>query len=86
MEDVSSNKLVAKVNRGVIYFIFGVISFLVIYPLVYVVSGSFAPGNSVASMSIVPFADGFTLKQSHQALIQSILSIFCLRQTIFTGL
>ncbi len=71
MEDVSSNKLVAKVNRGVIYFIFGVISFLVLYPLVYVVSGSFAPGNSVASMSIVPFADGFTLKHFKHLLFKT---------------
>ena len=62
MEDLSSNKTTELVNKGVIYFIFIIISFLVIYPLVYVVSGSFAPGNSVASMSIVPFADGFTLK------------------------
>ena len=61
-KEISRTKTTDLINRGVIYIIFTIISFLVIYPLVYVISGSFAPGNSVASMSIVPFADGFTLK------------------------
>lgn len=65
------NQLTDKINKGVIYFIFAIISFLVIYPLVYVVSGSFAPGNSMASMSIVPFADGFTLKHFKHLLFKT---------------
>ncbi|MBQ7159001.1 MAG: sugar ABC transporter permease [Treponema sp.] len=54
-------KGLGQVNRVLIYILFTIISFFVIYPLVYVVSGAFAPGNSMASLNIVPFADGFTL-------------------------
>lgn len=47
---------------GVVAIIFLLlISAWVIYPLVYVVAGAFAPGSSIASLSIVPFSDGFTL-------------------------
>lgn len=49
------------VNKLIIIFVFLPISFLVLYPLVYVVSAAFSPGNSIASLSIVPFGDGFTL-------------------------
>lgn len=45
----------SSVTRTIIYIIFALIAFTVIYPLVYVVSGAFSPGNSMASMSIVPF-------------------------------
>lgn len=55
------DKNVNQVNKIFIYLIFIIISFFVIYPLVYVVSGAFAPGNSMASLNIVPFLDGFTL-------------------------
>lgn len=37
-------------------------SLVVLYPLVYVVSAAFSPGNSIASLNIVPFGDGATLK------------------------
>ena len=50
------------ISTALIYIIFLVISFFVIYPLVYVVSAAFSPGNSIASLSIIPFADGFTIK------------------------
>lgn len=49
-----------KINRGVIYVIFSIVTILVIYPLVYVVSAAFSPGNGIASVNIVPFGDGFT--------------------------
>ena len=32
------------------------------YPLVYTVSAAFSPGNGIASLNIVPFKDGVTLK------------------------
>ncbi|MBR1402866.1 MAG: sugar ABC transporter permease [Treponema sp.] len=47
-------------NKTLVYLIFVIISIFVIYPLVYVVSGAFAPGNSIASLNIVPFKGGFT--------------------------
>jgi arabinogalactan oligomer/maltooligosaccharide transport system permease protein len=50
------------INKTVILVILVVISFFVIYPLVYVVSASFSPGNGIASVSIVPFGDGATLE------------------------
>ncbi|MCQ2594498.1 MAG: sugar ABC transporter permease [Treponemataceae bacterium] len=53
---------VAYLNRIIILIFFSLVSFAVLYPLVYVVSAAFAPGNSIASLSIVPFGDGFTLK------------------------
>ena len=55
-------KGISQVNRIFIYLLFGIISFFVVYPLVYVVSGAFSPGNSIASLNIVPFKDGFTLE------------------------
>lgn len=48
------------VNKTIVMVIFILISFLVLYPLVYVVSGAFAPGNGIASVNIIPFGDGFT--------------------------
>lgn len=38
------------------------ISLWVLYPLVYVLSGAFAPGASIANLSVVPFQNGFTLE------------------------
>lgn len=58
---IEKQGIIGCINKGITYLIFLIISFLVIYPLVYVVSGAFAPGNSIASLSIVPFGDGFTL-------------------------
>ena len=49
-------------NRGIIYIVFILISFFVFYPLVYTVSAAFSPGNGIASLNIVPFKDGVTLK------------------------
>ena len=49
-------------NKTIIYLIFLVVSVFVIYPLVYVVSGAFAPGNSIASLDIVPFKNGITFE------------------------
>jgi arabinogalactan oligomer/maltooligosaccharide transport system permease protein len=54
-------QLVSGLNKSIIMLIFVVISFFVLYPLVYVVSASFTPGNGIASVSIVPFGGGFTL-------------------------
>ena len=49
------------INKWIIILVFLPISFLVIYPLVYVVSAAFSPGNSIANLNIVPFGDGVTL-------------------------
>lgn len=51
---------IGAINKTVVYAVLIVISFLVVYPLVYVVSASFSPGNGIASVSIVPFGDGIS--------------------------
>ncbi len=53
---------IGVINKAFIYLIFILISLFVFYPLVYVVSAAFSPGNSIASLNIVPFGDGFTLE------------------------
>ncbi len=50
------------VIKTVVTAIFIVISFFVLYPIVYVVSAAFSPGTGIASVNIIPFADGFTAK------------------------
>lgn len=62
LKQINYNRFADGLNKTVIYIIFTLISFFVLYPLVYVLSGAFAPGNSISSLSIVPFADGFTLE------------------------
>lgn len=62
IKQISYVRFAENLNKTTIYLIFLVISFFVIYPLVYIVSGAFTPGNSMASMNILPFSDGFTLE------------------------
>lgn len=50
------------VIKAVVITIFCAISFVVLYPLVYVVSAAFSPGVGIASVNIIPFADGFTIE------------------------
>ncbi len=54
-------KSFATITRTFSYLLFILISLVVFYPLVYVVSASFAPGNGIAVLNIVPFKDGVTL-------------------------
>ncbi|BDC97458.1 sugar ABC transporter permease [Treponema saccharophilum] len=61
MKEINHTNFAEWLNKSVMYVIFLAISFLVLYPLVYVVAGAFSPGNSIAAMSIVPFGDGFTV-------------------------
>ncbi len=55
------NKAVRVINKIIVYAFLILTSIFVLYPLVYVVSAAFAPGTSIASLSIVPFGNGFTL-------------------------
>ncbi len=57
-----SHKTVKKINTAVVFFILTIISLVVLYPLVYVVSAAVSPGMSIASINIVPFADGVTFE------------------------
>ena len=50
------------VIKAVVTTIFCAISFVVLYPLVCMVSAAFSPGVGIASVNIIPFADGFTIE------------------------
>lgn len=49
-----------RINLTIVYFFLIIISLAVLYPLVYIISAAFSPGNSIASLNIIPFKDGFT--------------------------
>lgn len=51
----------AQLTKILLIVIFTLISIWVFYPLVYVVSGAFSPGNNISDLDIKPFAKGFTL-------------------------
>ncbi len=57
-----ANKGIRRINTGIVLVLLTIISLVVLYPLVYVVSAAFSPGRSIASLEIVPFAAGFTLE------------------------
>jgi len=46
-------------------------SFVVLYPLVYVLSAAFSPGTSIATLNIMPFADGFTVEHFRFLFLES---------------
>ncbi len=57
-----NKSIIKKINLAfILLFLIGT-SLFVIYPLMYVVSGAFSPGNSIASLSIIPFGDGISFK------------------------
>lgn len=48
--------------RFLVYIFLTASALLVIYPLVYVVSAAFSPGSSIASLDIMPFSKGVTVR------------------------
>lgn len=60
------SKIKSRVGEWIFYtltYIFLTVAALaVLYPLVYVLSAAFSPGSSIATLNILPFADGITLK------------------------
>lgn len=55
------NKVIKRINLTIVLVVLTIFSLAILYPLVYVVSAAFSPGNSIASLSIIPFGDGVTL-------------------------
>lgn len=51
---------IQHISKVLMVLFFIIVSLTVIYPMVYVVSGSVAPGNSIADMDPKPFARGVT--------------------------
>jgi arabinogalactan oligomer/maltooligosaccharide transport system permease protein len=50
-----------RINGAVILAILIIVAAAVVWPILHMLSAAFAPGNNIAGLSIVPFADGFTL-------------------------
>ncbi|MCL2399393.1 MAG: sugar ABC transporter permease [Defluviitaleaceae bacterium] len=57
---MGSSRIIHKINAGVVLVFLTLVSFIVLYPLAYVVSSAFTPGNSIADMPIIPFTGGVT--------------------------
>lgn len=59
-EKEKSYRAIQHVSKVLMVMFFIIVSLTVIYPMIYVVSGSVAPGNSIADMDPKPFARGVT--------------------------
>ncbi|MFA5657728.1 MAG: sugar ABC transporter permease [Oscillospiraceae bacterium] len=51
-----------KIYKTTVIVFFVLVSFFVLYPVVYVISAAFTPGQSISSVSLIPFGSGFTLE------------------------
>lgn len=59
-EKEKSYRTIQHISKVLMVLFFIIVSLTVIYPMIYVVSGSVAPGNSIADMDPKPFARGVT--------------------------
>ena len=57
MENQSSKSMIFKILA---YTFCIILSIIVLYPIVFVISGAFSKGTSMSSLSVVPFANGIT--------------------------
>lgn len=55
-------KAVKKLNQAIVIIFLIFVSFLVLYPIVYVMSAAVSPGTSVSALSIIPFGNGITFE------------------------
>ncbi|MBP8964500.1 MAG: ABC transporter permease subunit, partial [Flexilinea sp.] len=55
-------RIISKINTGLVLIFLILVTLIVLYPLVYLVSAAFSPGNSISSLNIIPFGDGFTIE------------------------
>ncbi len=58
----SSQRTFQIINKTIITIVLTIVAMAVLYPLIYLVSAAFAPGNSISSLNIIPFKDGVTLE------------------------
>ncbi|MDR2745954.1 MAG: sugar ABC transporter permease [Treponema sp.] len=65
------NKFIRFINKVVLILFLLVISFFVLYPLVYVVSGAVSPGNSISDMAIIPFSKGITFEHFRHLFLET---------------
>lgn len=58
---LNREKRIRIFNTVLIYIFLTLVALIVLYPVVYLISAAFSPGNSIANISIIPFGNGFTL-------------------------
>jgi arabinogalactan oligomer/maltooligosaccharide transport system permease protein len=58
----SNERTFQIINKTIITIVLTIVAMAVLYPLIYLVSAAFAPGNSISSLNIIPFKDGVTLE------------------------
>lgn len=75
------NKVVRVINKVVVYAFLLLTTLFVMYPLVYVVSAAFAPGSSIASLSIIPFGNGVTTEH-FKNLFENTLYVTWFKNTL----
>lgn len=56
------NKTLRKFNKIFVLIFLLIVSFFTLYPIIYVVSAAFSPGQSIAALNIIPFKDEMSLK------------------------
>ena len=75
------NKVVRVINKVVVYAFLLLTTLFVMYPLVYVLSAAFAPGSSIASLSIIPFGNGVTTEH-FKNLFENTLYVTWFKNTL----
>ncbi len=66
-----SRKTIKHINLTIVLIFLTCICLAVVYPLIYTISGALSPGKSIASMSIIPFADGITFEHFQYLFTQT---------------
>lgn len=64
-------RIIKKINLAIVIVLLSVFSLMVLYPLVYVVSAAFSPGNSISSLNIIPFGDGITVEHFRKLFMET---------------
>ena len=81
-----NNYAINIINKTLIYTFFVILTFVVLYPIAFCVSGAFSPGNNITSLNVLPFTNGFTLEHfehlfketSYFAWFKNTLFIACM--------
>ncbi|MDR3123258.1 MAG: sugar ABC transporter permease [Treponema sp.] len=64
-------KAVRIINKTILIVFLSVVTFFVLYPLVYVLSGAVSPGNSISDMALIPFSRGITFEHFRHLFLET---------------
>jgi len=81
----ASYRFFNSLNIGIIYLVLAVVSFFVIYPMVYILSAAVTPGNTISVNNVLPFAEGFTWDHFNH-LFQNTNYLVWFRNTLIIAL